>query len=131
MSCLCGDIACPSCGPAQGFDPGHEAMCESIASALPEGLVDVLEEAGWEDEDGDAYEHIVELVVRARQDALDGIKAQLDSWTQRRVAGIVPVEIPAAAERWSGVEACRRIWEFVEGAPHPSRTEEEIREMGW
>ena len=37
MSCLCGDTACPSCGPAQGHDPAFEAVCEWI---YDDGLAD-------------------------------------------------------------------------------------------
>jgi len=39
--CLCGDYMCPSCGPAQGYDPKFEALCEKLAERLPalvEGL---------------------------------------------------------------------------------------------
>ena len=28
MPCMCGDIMCPSCGPAQGYDPAFEAVVE-------------------------------------------------------------------------------------------------------
>lgn len=34
MPCLCGDTACPSCGPAQGYDPKYEAALEAIISAM-------------------------------------------------------------------------------------------------
>ena len=36
MPCMCGDTMCPSCGPAQGYDPGLEAVCDRIIEAIPE-----------------------------------------------------------------------------------------------
>lgn len=36
MACLCGDIACPSCGPAQGFDPDYQAFTESMCERFPQ-----------------------------------------------------------------------------------------------
>lgn len=30
MPCMCGDVMCPSCGPAQGYNPEFEALCEWI-----------------------------------------------------------------------------------------------------
>ena len=132
MPCMCGDFACPSCGPAQGADLEHEAVCEALVTALPEGLVEVLEEAGWEDKEGDAYSHIVQLIDKARQDALDDVRSHVESlMTDRTVHGIVDVLHPALAKSMPGVETCKRVWEFVEGQPHPSRTDEEKREWGW
>jgi hypothetical protein len=131
MSCLCGDIACPSCGPAQGFDPQAEAMAEAIVTALPQGLVDVLEEAQWEDEDGDAYDHIVALVEKSRQDALQGVIAMIDRLMAQKSEGIVTVEHEPMARSMGGEGVCMRLWENIEGQPHPNRTEEEVREWGW
>ena len=28
MTCMCGDLNCPSCGPLQGHDPTFERVCE-------------------------------------------------------------------------------------------------------
>lgn len=28
MACMCGDTMCPSCGPAQGYDPDQELVAE-------------------------------------------------------------------------------------------------------
>ena len=28
MPCMCGDTMCPSCGPAQGYDPKFDRFCE-------------------------------------------------------------------------------------------------------
>ena len=42
MACMCGDTNCPSCGPAQGFNPEFERVCEWIEydlfCDLPEGF---------------------------------------------------------------------------------------------
>lgn len=35
MTCFCGDTACGSCGPAQGFGLGLEAACEQLVAAVP------------------------------------------------------------------------------------------------
>lgn len=32
---MCGDTACWSCGPAQGFDPAMEAACEQLLKEIP------------------------------------------------------------------------------------------------
>jgi hypothetical protein len=32
--CLCGDYMCPSCGPAQGYDPKFEALCETLGDRV-------------------------------------------------------------------------------------------------
>ncbi len=42
MPCLCGDTACPSCGPAQGFDPRLEAFWDKAFEKWPE-LQDAVE----------------------------------------------------------------------------------------
>lgn len=34
MSCMCGDTACGSCGPAQGYDPVAEMVAEWIMELL-------------------------------------------------------------------------------------------------
>ena len=34
MTCMCGDACCPSCGPAQGYDPERECVEEFIAQAI-------------------------------------------------------------------------------------------------
>jgi hypothetical protein len=31
---MCGDTNCPSCGPAQGYDPAFELVCEWIGEVL-------------------------------------------------------------------------------------------------
>lgn len=35
MNCMCGDTACPSCGPAQGSNPEKEAFIESLFDEYP------------------------------------------------------------------------------------------------
>lgn len=34
MACMCGDYLCPSCGPAQGYDPKFEALCETLGDRV-------------------------------------------------------------------------------------------------
>lgn len=42
MACMCGDTNCPSCGPAQGYNPAFEAVCEwleySVLADFPKGF---------------------------------------------------------------------------------------------
>ena len=33
--CICGDTACPSCGPAQGYDPILEKLYDRIGERWP------------------------------------------------------------------------------------------------
>lgn len=35
MACMCGDTACGSCGPAQGYDLAYERLLEEMADAFP------------------------------------------------------------------------------------------------
>jgi hypothetical protein len=42
--CYCGDSACWSCGPAQGYDPAMEAACEQLLKEIP-SLADADEAA--------------------------------------------------------------------------------------
>lgn len=34
MPCLCGDTNCPSCGPAQGYDPHAELVTEWLKGVI-------------------------------------------------------------------------------------------------
>ena len=42
MACMCGDLACPSCGPAQGANLEEEAFYEMLYEKFP-GLDDVFD----------------------------------------------------------------------------------------
>jgi len=70
--CLCGDTACASCGPAQGYDPAREAFVEKLYDKFsflgdldPDKVAEVVEhcfdlgyrgeELAWAGE-GDLYE---------------------------------------------------------------------------
>ena len=69
--CLCGDTACPSCGPAQGYDPAwerlEEEMCEKFGF-MHDLFEDHYEERAqameWLIDKGrdHAFEHIVEML---------------------------------------------------------------------
>ena len=68
MSCMCGDTSCPSCGPAQGFNPEQVAVVEWLAGIveLPEVLepfvvVDLIVDAIGEH----APEYVIDALVRA------------------------------------------------------------------
>jgi len=53
VSCLCGDLGCPSCGPAQGADLAREAFVDSLCEKHPD-LLDVLDDHPFIDEMIDA-----------------------------------------------------------------------------
>jgi len=65
---MCGDTACPSCGPAQGHDLAFEQVCEWIAGRLladmPPGI-----DVDWLAED------LADRLGRAGQDVCDAIYA--------------------------------------------------------
>lgn len=44
--CMCGDIACPSCGPAQGFNPVEQMVQEWIGEVILEDCPECLD-AEW------------------------------------------------------------------------------------
>lgn len=64
MPCLCGDIACPSCGPAQGYDLAFEAavdvITEMVGTADPVDQCDVAKVLGV----FSPYPRIVDLIGR-------------------------------------------------------------------
>ena len=43
MPCMCGDTACPSCGPAQGYDPEFEKVCEWLQFAVFRDLPECIQ----------------------------------------------------------------------------------------
>jgi len=45
MACMCGDTMCPSCGPAQGYDPRAELISEWLCDLMAE-LPEVVN-GGW------------------------------------------------------------------------------------
>lgn len=59
MSCMCGDVMCPSCGPAQGFDPAFETVVEwlefCVLADMPQAISvewlaeDLANRLGWRD----------------------------------------------------------------------------------
>ena len=58
MPCMCGDPYCPSCGPAQGFDPSYEKFLDEVFEKFPwavdvdedlEALINHVYTKGYED----------------------------------------------------------------------------------
>jgi len=45
MPCMCGDSCCPSCGPAQGFNPSEEIVVDYLCDhVLKDSGIDGLDE---------------------------------------------------------------------------------------
>jgi hypothetical protein len=59
--CLCGDTACDSCGPAQGFDPAFERAVEALCEKFPA----LADQEG--DLASDLATHIEELLCKERE----------------------------------------------------------------
>jgi hypothetical protein len=87
MTCYCGDTSCPSCGPAQGFDPAFERVCEWLDFVL----ADNLEALDLYDVDGDPawIDWIVEAIAdaigrQAPQSVLDAMDDAARAWARER-----------------------------------------------
>jgi len=85
MACMCGDTMCPSCGPAQGYNPDFEIVCEWLEHCVlvdfpgQDGIIDVM----WLAEDiGDR------LGKHCEQETLDMLLNEAHQWArenQRRI----------------------------------------------
>lgn len=69
--CMCGDTACWSCGPAQGYDPAREAACERLLAEIPaladadeaaEGAISIALVEKLDEADRAARESVAKLV---------------------------------------------------------------------
>ena len=78
MSCLCGDTACPSCGPAQGHDPVFECIVEEVVASLDSERWGVI---------GDSIYAIVAeiLMVFALEPNTDKVRFELECWAKVRI----------------------------------------------
>lgn len=65
--CMCGDTACWSCGPAQGYDPAMQAACERLLAEFP-ALADADEAA-----EGAISIALVEKIVATDRDARESV----------------------------------------------------------
>ena len=74
MSCMCGDTNCPSCGPAQGYDPATETVCDWVLSVLLDGFPDGF------DLDWLSGEITDRIGRRAPQEVADAIYAAAKKW---------------------------------------------------
>lgn len=140
MSCLCGDLGCPSCGSAQGSDPTSEAAFDYVYARLTEWLdtttvivfqgdeydATLLYAARFSDEfnvkfsDGDK-----EGLVRLTAFVLDLMKEAVDAARQADEAARAEVEAAAASQIAFEVERAedeaRLISDYV--ALHQERLE--------
>jgi len=80
MTCMCGDTNCPSCGPAQGFNPEFEVVCEWLDEVLLKDLHPVLN-IDWLSE---------ELANRLGkdQDLADSITRVAQKWSREEAKGV-------------------------------------------
>ena len=72
MTCMCGDSMCPSCGPAQGYDPEFEIVTEWLQFGLLEGLHESINEDWLTNELAQRLSgsspQFIEAIVREAQD---------------------------------------------------------------
>lgn len=69
--CLCGDTACGSCGPAQGFNPEFERAVEALCSKFPT-LADREDDLA-----SDLAIHIEDLLLAERKSFAAFVKARV------------------------------------------------------
>lgn len=77
MACMCGDLACPSCGPAQGADPEKEKVLEWLLFDLLLNLSDVISEDWLADQ-------LIDRLGRQPQPLVDAIQARADEWCREQ-----------------------------------------------
>lgn len=77
MACMCGDTACPSCGPAQGCNPAEELVAEWMAEVV---LKDVPAIQGTDDL---AWE-VTRSLGRQSQWVAEALESAARQWAQSR-----------------------------------------------
>jgi hypothetical protein len=70
MPCMCGDICCPSCGPAQG-----NWKCPICHEWVSEGCIHIEQST-----DGPAGYDVLRLRPEFEQQAADAVKAENEYW---------------------------------------------------
>ncbi len=76
--CMCGDLNCPSCGPAQGYNPDFEVVCEYLAEVVLADFHPVVD-VGWLAED------LADRLGRTLpQDAVDALTHAAKVWESER-----------------------------------------------
>lgn len=80
MSCMCGDICCPSCGPAQG-----NSRCMLCGEWVSEGCVHIGEDGNYLPEFDDAVEQAIkaesEILAMMAEDFLNDDKLAEEYWS--------------------------------------------------
>lgn len=77
MPCMCGDIMCPSCGPAQGYNPDLEIVMDFFLEKILADLPPCLD-ALWLAED------LVDRFGRTlSQDSIDCITQDAKEWASQ------------------------------------------------
>ena len=89
MPCMCGDTACPSCGPAQGCDPEREKFLEDLAGGRFGDLFELVENQEedrfeWSQLLTDLVDHVFEQgslralqeMEQARAEARDAVRRE-------------------------------------------------------
>lgn len=72
--CMCGDTACPSCGPAQGHDPDFDLVCEWLEEVILADMSAGHDVSWWAEE-------LANRIGRsAPQDVVDAVVAAAKLW---------------------------------------------------
>ena len=77
--CMCGDPYCPSCGPAQGYNPDEELVTEWLAEVIK-----------WPDiiDSGEATYVVVKAIGEyGSQDLVDAMTADARNWARSKNFG--------------------------------------------
>lgn len=72
MACMCGDTGCPSCGPAQGYNPEYELACEWISEVVLRGLSPVI--------DANALSVVIADGLGGDQEVIDAVISAARRW---------------------------------------------------
>lgn len=75
--CMCGDTACPSCGPAQGANPEFEMVCEWLQEVVLADMAHVID-CGWLAED------LANRLGNAPEPVMHAIAVAAAEWTRAR-----------------------------------------------
>jgi hypothetical protein len=71
---MCGDTNCPSCGPAQGFDPQCERLSEWVSEVLLAAVPDV---------DGEIANRVIGNILYMAYEDLARFDEMAASWARR------------------------------------------------
>ena len=75
--CMCGDIMCSSCGPAQGYDPKFEALRGKLYDRIPALLDGIVDPIYYENLLEYISEKVADILADQERIAEDNLAAEL------------------------------------------------------